>query len=119
MSKPGIIVNLSTLSVPIATEQLSTLVKTTQVEILQLLMPQGSTIPAHEAEGEIVVHCLTGFVAIEVLEVRHELGANQLFYLDKAARFSITGLADSIVLLTIIAPKHGANVELIGAHEAN
>jgi quercetin dioxygenase-like cupin family protein len=119
MTKPGIIVRLPALSTPVATEQLTTLVKTTQVEILQLLMPQGSSIPAHEAEGELVVHCLTGFIAIEVLDARHELDANQLLYLDKAAHFSITGLADSVVLLTIIAPKQGANVELIGAHDAN
>jgi len=119
MTEPGIIVRLPSLATPVATEQLTTLVKTTQVEILQLLIPQGSSIPAHEHEGEIVVHCLTGFVAIVVLDIRHELGANQLLYLDQAARFSIQGLADSLVLLTIIAPKQGANVELIGAQEAN
>lgn len=119
MSIAGNIVELRPLRTPMAAERLTTLLKTPQVEILQLLIPRGSSIPAHEAVGEIVFHCLEGRVAIKALDNGHELSAGQLFYLGEAAPFSIQGIEDASLLLTIIAPKQGANVELIGEHESS
>jgi quercetin dioxygenase-like cupin family protein len=90
------------------------LVKTTNVELTQLIIPAGTRIPTHEARGEIVVHCLAGHVALRAINAEHELRPGQLLYLSTNEPFSIQGIEDSSLLLTIILPKQGANVEFIG-----
>ena len=112
---PGQIVDLH-LAKPSAENRLTVLVKTPDVEIIQLSIPAGSKIPTYEAEGEIILQCLEGRVALTVLGEFHELKAGQLLYLAQNEPFSMQGLERASVLTTIIARKQGPNVELIGKH---
>jgi len=115
--RPGDIIDLVAATSSADAERLTTLFKTSQIEVLHIVVPRGSSLPAHRAEGELVIHCLNGQVSVTAMQLRHQLRTGQLLYLDQAARFSIHGLEDASVLMTIAAPKQGANVELIGEHE--
>jgi hypothetical protein len=51
---------------------------------------------------------------LAALEGTHELKAGRLFYFCINEPFSIRGIEDASLLVTIIAPKLGETVELIG-----
>ena len=90
------------------------MVKTANVEIIHVVILAGETIPRHEAQGEIVFHCLEGQVSLFALGKTLELRAGQLFYFSINEPFSIRATERSSLLVTIIAPKLGPSVELIG-----
>jgi quercetin dioxygenase-like cupin family protein len=117
LAKPGDIVDLHPSTMSLDTQQITVLAKTQDVEIIQLLIPKGSSIPTYQAEGEIILHCVEGRVSLAVLDELHELRAGQLLYLALNEPFSIKGLEHASVLATIIAPKKGPNVELIGGQK--
>ena len=114
LATPGDIVDLRSLTTIQDTHQLTVLVKTQDVEIIQLIIPRGSKIPTYEAEGEIILHCVEGRISLAVLGEPHELRAGQLLYLALNEPFSIEALEHASLLVTIIAPKQGQEVELIG-----
>jgi quercetin dioxygenase-like cupin family protein len=112
--KPGDTVDVRRLGAGIGTPQQSLLVKTVNVEIIHVAVPAGETIPTHEAQGEIIVHCLDGRVSLAALGKTHELKVGQLIYFCVNEPFSIQGIEDASLLVTIITPKLGQSVELIG-----
>jgi quercetin dioxygenase-like cupin family protein len=111
-AKPVQSVEVQPLGRALATTML--LVKTNDVEVTQVIVPTGTGIPTHEARGETVLHCLVGRVLLTAVREQHELRAGQLLYLLINEPFSIHGMQDSSLLLTIILPKQGPNVEFIG-----
>ena len=112
--KPGKTVDVRRLGAGIATTQKTLLVKTVNVEIIHVVIPAGETIPTHEAQGEIILHCLEGRVSVAALGKTHELKAGQLFYFCTNEPFSTQGIEQASLLVTIITPKLGQSVELIG-----
>src|SRR5690348_2480673 len=91
-----------------------TLVKTAQVEVTQLIIAVGHDIPTHVAQGELIIHCLEGRVSLVALGKTYDLAAGHLVDLLIDEPFSIRGIDNASVLLTLIAAKTGGKVELIG-----
>ena len=114
LARSGEPIELRTGTGPVATEEINTLVRTRQAEVLRLLVPRGSTLPTHQAEGEIILHCLKGCISLTISGRTQDLRAEQLLYIADAKPFSIHGIDDASILMMIVAPKQGANVELIG-----
>jgi len=112
--KPGETVDVRRLGAAPGTTRKALLVKTVNVEIIHVVVPAGGTIPTHEAQGEVILHCLEGRVSLAALGKTHELKAGQLFYFCTNEPFSIQGVEQTSLLVTIIAPKHGQTVKLIG-----
>jgi quercetin dioxygenase-like cupin family protein len=112
--KPGQTVDVRRLGEALGTRANTLLVKTANVEIIHIVIPAGETIPTHEAHGEAVFHCLEGRVSLSALGKTHELNAGQLFYFRVNEPFSILGIERASLLVTIIAPKVGQRIELIG-----
>ena len=112
--KPGETVDVRQLGAALGTRQKALLVKTVNVEIIHVVIPAGETIPTHEAQGEIILHCLEGRVSLAALGKTHELKAGQLFYFRINEPFSIQGIEQASLLATVISPKLGQSVELIG-----
>jgi len=108
--KPGTTVDVRCLG----TTPETLLVKTLNVKIVRLFIPAGQTIPTHEAHGEVIFHCLEGRVSLAALGKTHELKAGQLSYFSINEPVSIQGVEQASLVMTIIAPKLGQNVELIG-----
>jgi quercetin dioxygenase-like cupin family protein len=112
--KPGETVDVRGLGTGLGTRANTLLIKTVNVEIIHVVIPAGETIPTHEAQGEIIFHCLEGRVSLSALGKTHELRAGRLFYFCINEPFSIHGIERASLLVTIIAPKLGQSVELIG-----
>ena len=83
----------------------TTLVKTTDLELIRLIVPAGKVIPLHKAPGEITVQCLEGRVAFTAEGKTQELTAGQLLYLTAGEPHALTGLDDASLLVTLLLPK--------------
>lgn len=114
LAGPGEILDLALLGRGLKTRQQASLIKTSDVHVVQILVPAGKEVPTHEAEGQIILHCLEGRVAVNAIGECRELKAGQLLYLVPNEPFSIQGVQDASVLATIVRPKQGLDVELIG-----
>lgn len=112
--EPGEPVDVRQLETASETRKQTILFKTANVETIHVVIAAGQTIPTHEAQGEIILHCLEGRVSLFALERTRELKAGQLTYLGINEPFSIQGMEQTSLLVTIIAPKLGQSVELIG-----
>ena len=112
--KPGETVDVHQLAAVLGTRQSAVLVKTANVEIIHSVIPAGEMIPTHEAQGEIVLHCLEGRASMSALGKTVELTVGQLLYLSINEPFSIRAIDRASLIVTIIAPQQGPAVELIG-----
>lgn len=111
---PGEIVTLPSQDWSDGTDQVTQLVKTGYLRISHIAVPAGRQVPTYEAEGEIVLHCLVGRVSVTALERSSEVAAGQLLYLMVNEPFSIVGLEDASLLITVIQPPASADRQLIG-----
>lgn len=84
---------------------------------IQFVIPAGAAIPTHEAEGEIILHCLEGEITVNVGSARHNLTAGHLLYLAVNEAFTVCAVKNASLLATIIAPKDGDGIELIGGKQ--
>lgn len=91
-----------------------TLMKTSQVEVMQLIIPAGRDVPTHQAQGDLVLHCLEGRVSFFAPGKTYDLTPGQLLQLSIDEPFSIHAIDNASVLVTLITAKTGGSVELIG-----
>jgi nucleotide-binding universal stress UspA family protein/quercetin dioxygenase-like cupin family protein len=82
-----------------------TLMRTTAVEITRLIVRAGQEAPARADKGEIVIQCLEGSVACASLGKKIVLDAGRLVDLPAGETYSLNGIEDASVLLTILAPR--------------
>jgi len=110
------LIELRPIEATASSSQKHDLLKTDDVEVVQFNIPAGRDIPTHEAQGEILLHCMQGKVAVTVGNSKYLIQAGQLAYFRKGSPISILGIEDASLLVTIIALKSGFSVELIGDH---
>lgn len=83
----------------------TTLVKTSELELIRLVLPAGKEIPSHRAPGAITVQCLEGRVAFTACGATQELRAGELLYLDAGEPHAVKGVENSSVLVTLLPAK--------------
>jgi quercetin dioxygenase-like cupin family protein len=84
----------------------TTLAKTTNLELIRLVLPAGKEIPPHKAPGEITVQCLEGKVAFTANGTTQEMTAGQLIFLAAGELHAVKGIEDSSLLVTILLGKN-------------
>ncbi len=100
-AKSGEVVALP-LGAALATAVTLTLVRTSEIEVLRLVIPAGKEIPSHTVPGPITVMCLAGSVAFTAHGVTHELKSGDFLYLETGEPHALRGIQDSAVLVTIV-----------------
>jgi quercetin dioxygenase-like cupin family protein len=113
-ASPGQVVDLRPLGSELTTAQVAPLMRTSDLEVFRVVVPSGTTVPAHEFSREVVVHCLEGRAQLVSPGQAHELRAGQLLYYSSDEPFSVLGLENTSLLITAALAKTGENVELIG-----
>jgi len=83
----------------------TTLVKTSDLEVIRLVVPAGKEIPTHKAPGPITVQCLEGRVSFTACGESQELGPSDFLHLPVAEPHALKGIEDSSLLVTIRLPK--------------
>ena len=88
-----------------AERQTVALFKTTELEVMRLVLPQGKSMPAHKVAGDITVQCLEGTISFNSDGKDQVLKAGELLYLRGGVVHSLTGLQDACALLHIVLHK--------------
>ena len=99
---PGQPIDVRPLGAALRNSPTSTLVKTSQLEIIRLVVPAGKEIPPHRVSGEITVQCLEGRVAFAAMGEERELSAGQISFLSGGEMHSVKGREDASLLVTIL-----------------
>lgn len=98
-AKPGAVVALRRLGSAIGADKTSALIKTDRFEVMRLVVPAGTTIPAHQVPGYLTLYCLEG--RIQLGPSGAEMGSGDWIYLERGEPHSVQGIEDSSLLLTI------------------
>jgi quercetin dioxygenase-like cupin family protein len=101
-AKPGTIIDVRPLGEALVNTTTATLVKTNSLEVIRIVMPAGKDIPRHHVPGEITVQCLEGNVEFHIGELKRELTAGTLLYLEGAEEHWLHANEDSSLLVTIM-----------------
>lgn len=101
----GEIVDVRPLGAALRQAVTTTLIKTGQVEVIRLVVPEGKEIPHHKVAGEIVVQCLEGMVTLHVEGQSQALSAGHLMYLRGDEMHAVRGVEDASLLVTILLTK--------------
>lgn len=81
------------------------LFKSSQLEVIRVVLPEGKTFPAHSVPGEITMQCLEGNVEVTAEGQVQTLAAGQLMYLAGGVEHGLVALQDALVLVTIVLRK--------------
>jgi quercetin dioxygenase-like cupin family protein len=105
--KPGEVVRLP-LGAGLQAAKTTTLVKTSELEMIRLVILAGKEISTHKAPGPITVQCLEGRVSFMAQGTSQELVAGTLLHLSAAEPHALKAIEDSSLLVTILLPKKSA-----------
>lgn len=98
----GEVINLTTLKKDMEVDASYALVKTEDMEVIRMALPEGKTIDEHSVEGEMSVQCLRGHILFTVDGKPVDLTENEWLYLEKKQPFSYSVKKDTILLVTIL-----------------
>lgn len=96
------VINLETLKGDMNVDASYALIKTNDMEVIRMALPEGKEIDEHRVEGEMSVLCLKGNIQFKVGSVVRNLSEEDWMYLKKKQTFSYTVKKDTILLLTIL-----------------
>lgn len=100
---PGVPVDLYRQKEVLSEAQTSALVKNDAFEAIRLVIPQGHEVCRnHQVGGPITVQCLQGEIAFTADHDAHRVREGQWLFLPGGVPHSISGVKDSIILLTMI-----------------
>ena len=100
---PGIPVDLWPTDEPLSEVKTKALVKNEVFEAIRIAVPQDHEVcKNHQVDGPITVQCLEGHVAFHADGEPHSLRAGQWLFLPGRVPHSITGIEDSLILLTVM-----------------
>jgi nucleotide-binding universal stress UspA family protein/quercetin dioxygenase-like cupin family protein len=89
----------------LASVQTRSLVRTSDLEVVRLIVRRGEHRHEHMSKGAVIAHCVEGRVAFSAAGRTHVLDSGNLLQLPAGELHSLEGLADiSLVLLTILVP---------------
>ena len=101
-STPGEILNIHTLKENLPKQTTFTLVKTENVEVIRMFLPEGKMIPEHSVSGEITVQCLSGEIDFLVDGQNRRMGPGDWLYLGGDQKHALNAVNESVVLVTIL-----------------
>lgn len=98
----GEVVNLQVLKTDMPVDSTFALVKTSDMEVIRMVISKGKKIPDHSVSGKISVQCLEGHTLFGVGSEMRELKEGDWLYLDGDQTHSLEAVTDSVLLVTIL-----------------
>jgi quercetin dioxygenase-like cupin family protein len=98
---PGQPIDVRPLGDQILEARTVALFKSTELEVMRLVLPAGNTVPPHAVPGEVTVHCIEGKIKFLFESRVQVLEAGQLLYLTGGVEHSLVGIENASALITI------------------
>ncbi len=100
-SSPGAMVSVLPLADQLQQARTTAIIKSSQLEVIRIVLLAGKTMREHSAPGEITVQCLEGEVVLDAAGKRHSMRAGDFILLAAGAPHALEALQDSSLLLTM------------------
>lgn len=100
-AQEGEAIDVRPLGAALAQEISIALFKSDHLEVLRLVVLAGKAIPPHAVDGDIVIHCIEGAVAITQAGQARMLDAGKMLFLRGGVMHGVEASRDSQVLLTV------------------
>ncbi len=100
-ARSGQVVPLAPLAVASTPPRTTAILKAEQLEVVQVVLAAGKTMPEHHVPGEITLLCLVGRIVLRTPNVELQLGPGDFIHLSRGERHALTALEDATALLTI------------------
>jgi quercetin dioxygenase-like cupin family protein len=84
------------------------LVKTSNLDVVRLLIPAGKNMANHAAPGDITVQCLKGAIDFTAGNRHFQLTPGRMLHVTAGTMHALHGVEDSAVLVTIVRGDSGA-----------
>lgn len=97
----GEVVALQPLGTALATARSTALLKSQDIELVRVVLPQGRQLVPHAVRGDITLLCLEGEVEVQAQGAITTLAAGQLMYLAGGTPHGLLARSDASLLLTI------------------
>jgi len=104
-AQPAQAIDVKPLGAALSGARSTALFKTDELEVMQLVLRAGKTVPAHKVPGEITVQCIEGIIEFTADGRVCTLHPGQLLYLPGGVVHSLVGVSDASALLTIVLRK--------------
>lgn len=78
------------------------LFKTSELEVMRLVVLKGKKIPAHQVAHTAILHCLEGRALLTAMGQTQELRPAHLVHLPGGESHSLEALEDASILVTIV-----------------
>lgn len=101
-AKPGELVDLTKWPRALDEQQSHTLIANDALQLSRLVLQKGETLPEHAISSTTIIQCVSGLLELGTTRATQSIGPGQLVYLEANDPHSLTGLEESIVLLTIL-----------------
>ncbi len=97
----GDIVDIQPLGAALRDHVSTAFFKSTQLELVRLVLPSGKEMREHKVNGEITVLCIEGLIDFSTPTVTRRLAPGQLVHLAAGEPHALLAVADATALLTI------------------
>ena len=103
----GEVINLEKLGKDMRAQASYALIRTEDMEVIRMVIPEGKTVAEHSVEGEITVQCLKGSVDFTHENETQTLTNGDWIYLNKKVSHALTANEETVLLLTILFTSQG------------
>ena len=102
---PGQAVDVRPLGSRLSTEKTTALFKSTDLDVMRLVLLSGKSLPPHKVRGDITIHCLEGVMSVSADGTEHILNPGQLLYVRGNVLHGVQAVEDASALVTIALVK--------------
>ena len=89
------------LEARVSATQTFALFKSTDLEVMRLVLVAGKSMPPHKVPGEITIQCIEGSLEIALDDGTVRLESGQLMFLSGHAMHAVKAVTDASALVTI------------------
>lgn len=100
-ARSGQVVSVLPLGDRLGSLRTTAILKADQLEVVQIVLAAGKTMPEHHVPGEITLLCLAGRIVLRTPSAESQLGPGDFIHLRRGEPHALTALEDATALLTI------------------
>ncbi|MBO9647709.1 MAG: cupin [Variovorax sp.] len=86
----------------LADQKTQAIFKSSQLEVMRLVLRAGRKLPPHKVAGEITIHCIEGTMIVGLESGARRLEAGQILFLQGDEMHDVSAESDASALVTIV-----------------